>query len=114
MVSMALRKFLILRRPRSGRLEGCAALIQSVIVALLVFSAGIGCADEAPTLADICTLTLGTAVSALPRDAFVDYACGSNGGPPQQALTGWSEYQKCQAEPNGLREVYFRYDDELE
>jgi hypothetical protein len=59
-------------------------------------------------------LKLGTPVSALPRDAFVDYACGSDGGPPQQALGGWSDYDKCPPEQNGLREVYFRYDDELE
>src|SRR5215472_5137368 len=111
---MALRKFLILRRPRSGRLEGCTALVQSVIAALFVFGAGIARADEAPTRADIWTLTLGTPVSALPRDAFVDYACGSKGGPPQQALRDWSDYDKCPPETNGLREVYFRYDDELE
>jgi len=67
-----------------------------------------------PTRADIWTLKLGTPASALSRDAFVDYACGSNGGPPQQLLTGWSDYGNCPAEPNGLREVYFRYDDELE
>ena len=115
-----------LRRPRPGptrraargrlrsRHEGGTALIQSVIAALLAFGVGVARADNAPTRADIWTLKLGTPVSALSSDAFVDYACGSNGGPPQQALTGWSEYQKCQAEPNGLREVYFRYDDELE
>ena len=84
------------------------------VAAFLVLSANIACADDAPTRADVWTLKLGTPASALSSDAFVDYACGNNGGPPQQALTGWSEYQKCQAEPNGLREVYFRYDDELE
>ena len=115
-----------LRRPRPGptrraargrlrsRHEGGTALIQSVIAALLAFGVGVARADNAPTRADIWTLKLGTPASALSSDAFVDYACGNNGGPPQQALTGWSEYQKCQAEPNGLREVYFRYDDELE
>jgi len=45
---------------------------------------------------------------------LVDYACGSNGGPPQQSLAGWSDYDKCHPEPNGLYEVDFRYDDELE
>jgi hypothetical protein len=84
------------------------------VAALFVLAAGVSLAEEAPTLADIWTLKLGTPASALPRDAFVDYACGSNGGPPPQALTGWSEYHKCQAEPNGLREVSFRYDDEIE
>jgi hypothetical protein len=85
-----------------------------VKVALLILGIGDAGAGDVPTRADIWTLKLGTPASALPRDAFVDYACGSNGGPPQQALSGWSDYQKCPAEPNGLREVYFRYDDELE
>jgi hypothetical protein len=85
-----------------------------IVAALFILGAGIARAEEAPKRADIWTLKLGTPASALPRDAFIDYACGSNGGPPQQALTGWTDYNKCQAEPNGLREVYFRYDDELE
>src|SRR6202022_591412 len=67
-----------------------------------------------PMRADIWSLKLGTPASALPQDAFVEYACGGKGGPPQQALTGWSDYDKCPPEPNGLREVNFRYDDELE
>jgi hypothetical protein len=85
-----------------------------VIVALAVISAGVTSAEEPPARSDVWTLKLGTSAAALARDAFVDYACGSNGGPPQQALTGWSDYDKCSPEPNGLREVYFRYDDELE
>ena len=123
---MALRKFLILRRPPTGprfawpedrlcgRLEGRTALIQSIVAALLLLGATMVRADDAPTRADIWSLKLGTPAAEMPRDAFVDYACGSNGGPPQQALVGWSEFEKCQPERNGLREVYFRYDDELE
>lgn len=84
------------------------------VAACLVLGAALAHAEDAPTRADIWTLKLGAPASALPRDAFVDYACGSNGGPPQQALSGWSDYAKCRPEPNGLREVYFRYDDELE
>jgi hypothetical protein len=88
--------------------------IRTATAAVLLLGVGIAAADDAPTRADIWSLKLGTPASALPNDAFVDYACGSNGGPPQQALTSWSEYQKCPPEQNGLREVYFRYDDELE
>jgi len=80
----------------------------------LILGVAIAHAEDARPRADIWTLKLGTPASALSRDAFVDYACGSNGGPPRQALTGWSDYDKCPPEPNGLREVYFRYDDELE
>jgi len=90
------------------------SVLHAIIAALLLLGVGIARGEDAPTRADIWTLKLGTPASALPRDAFVEYACGSNGGPPQQALTGWSDYDKCPPEPNGLHEVDFRYDDELE
>jgi len=83
-------------------------------VAALVLGAGLARAEDQRARADIWSLKLGTPASALPHDAFDDYACGSNGGPPQQLLAGWADYDKCRSEPNGLREVYFRYDDELE
>jgi hypothetical protein len=84
------------------------------LAALIAIGAGIARADDAPRRADIWSLKLGTPASALPRGDFIDYACGSNGGPPQQPLSGWSNYGKCPPERDGLREVYFRYDDELE
>ena len=85
-----------------------------VILAALILGAGLACAEEMPRRADVWSLKLGTPASALPNNDFIDYACGSNGGPPQQSLSGWSDYEKCPPEPNGLREVYFRYDDEVE
>ncbi|MBV8504625.1 MAG: hypothetical protein JOZ11_02240 [Alphaproteobacteria bacterium] len=99
-----------------GRAVIAERRIRAIIAAamLIVLGAGGASGEDVPTRADIWSLKLGTPVSALPRDAFVDYACGSNGGPPQQALRGWSDYDKCPLEPNGLHEVYFRYDDELE
>lgn len=83
-------------------------------VAALVLEAGLARAEDQPARADIWSLKLGTPAAALPLDAFVEFACGSNGGPAQQSLAGWSDYDRCRPEPNGLREVYFRYDDELE
>jgi hypothetical protein len=80
----------------------------------LILGAGLARAQEQLLRADIWSLKLGTPALALSNNEFIDYACGSNGGPPQQPLAGWSDYGKCPAEPSGLREVYFRYDDELE
>src|SRR4051812_38330643 len=68
---------------------------------------------ERPRRLEVWDLQLGAAVAQLP-DEFVDYACGTNGGPPALPLNGWSEFRRCRSEPSGLREVYFRYDDELE
>jgi len=48
------------------------------------------------------------------RTSSVDYACGTNGGPPGRALDRWRDFRLCRMEVSGLREVYFRYDDELE
>ena len=66
-----------------------------------------------PTRLEVWDLRLGSQIEQLP-DEFIDYACGTNGGPPSTPLNGWREVRRCRPEPNGLREVYFRYDDELE
>jgi hypothetical protein len=70
-------------------------------------------AQQRPNRLEIWDLKLGMSVTDLP-DEFTDYACGNNGGPPSTALTGWKDFKRCRPEPGGLREVYFRYDDELE
>jgi hypothetical protein len=65
--------------------------------------------------ASVWDLKLGQAISAQPSpDAFRGFACGSNGGPPRQRLAGWTDFARCPAEPTGLHEVYFEYDDEYE
>jgi hypothetical protein len=70
-------------------------------------------AQQRPNRTEIWELAFGAAAEALP-DEFSDYACGTNGGPPSRPLTGWRDFRRCRAEPSGLREVYVRYDDELE
>ena len=65
--------------------------------------------------ATVWDLKLGQPVSAQPApEQFRGFACGSNGGPPRRQLSGWDDFQRCDAEANGLREVYFEYDDEYE
>jgi hypothetical protein len=84
-----------------------------VIVAAAAAAAAAAEVERRPQRAEIWDLPLGAAAQKLP-DAYVDYACGTNGGPPSLPLSGWREFRRCRAEPSGLREVYFRYDDELE
>jgi hypothetical protein len=62
----------------------------------------------------IWDMTFGTLVADLPDEEFVDPACGTNGGPPGLRLAGFEEFEKCRAEATGLREVWFRHDDEEE
>jgi hypothetical protein len=68
--------------------------------------------DLPPKIWDI---KLGIPISALPLKDFVDPACGTNGGPPARVLKGFEEFAVCSVErTTGLREVWFRYDDEME
>jgi hypothetical protein len=66
-----------------------------------------------PARTEIWDLKLGTPVGQLP-DEFIDHACGTNGGPPSVPLNGFNDFRRCRPEASGLREVYFRYDDEWE
>jgi hypothetical protein len=96
------------------QLRHTARLILTVIAGVAVAAAAAAQgAGQPPRRAEIWDLKLGTPATALPG-GFGEYACGTNGGPPSLPLAGWSDFRRCRAEPNGLREVYFRYDDELE
>jgi hypothetical protein len=80
------------------------------IAAALALSFGSASAHERH---DVWDLHLGQSASALPRD-FVEFACGTNGGPPARPLGGFADYLSCKAGKTGLYEVYFRYNDEDE
>src|SRR3984893_9656483 len=87
-----------------------AGLASSLAAAMLLTAA------QAQTLPPkIWDITLGIPISALPLNDFVDAACGTNGGPPARVLKGFEEFAVCPVETTtGLREVWFRYDDEME
>jgi hypothetical protein len=87
-----------------------ARILAAMVLTLLAAGAR---AQERPPRLEVWDLRLGTPADRLP-DEFVDLACGNNGGPPSAPLNAWGEFRRCRAEPSGLREVYFRYDDELE
>jgi hypothetical protein len=87
--------------------------------AALIF--GVLCAIAAPAAAQrarratIWDLKIGAPVAQQPAPAeFHGFACGSNGGAPRMQLAGWSDFKRCPAEPDGLHEIYFEYDDENE
>ena len=73
-----------------------------------------GSAQERPTRLEVWDITLGSHADTLPSREFIEFACGTNGGPPSRPLTGFSDFRKCKPEDNGLYEVYFRYDDQVE
>jgi hypothetical protein len=103
-----------LRRPASHA-ESSAGII--LCSALLLFTLDLRVSADAQELrrATLWDLKLGEPISAQPApEEFRGFACGSNGGAPRQPLAGWQDFARCRAEPDGLHEVYFEYDDELE
>lgn len=58
-------------------------------------------------------INLGDSAATIPNE-YVNYACGTNGGPPSIPLKDFTAFKKCRPDPMGLHEVYFQYDDELE
>jgi hypothetical protein len=87
--------------------------LMAALFALLCAVDAFGAPAERPRRLEVWDLVLGTPADQLP-DEFIDLACGTNGGPPAQPLNAFTEFRRCRMEPSGLREVYFRYDDELE
>lgn len=77
--------------------------------------AGAPSASEKTKRLTLQSLKLGSTLEEMPEWlAFRNYACGSNGGPPLTKLSGWSDFQSCAPDENGLHEVYFEYDNEAE
>lgn len=92
--------------------------VLAAVVAVAWAPAGVGqeVAGEVPEMRDVepsvWDLVLGSHASELPTDQFVDFACGTNGGPPSRLLSSWTDYALCEAEDaTGWHEVYFQYDD---
>jgi hypothetical protein len=70
-------------------------------------------AQERPKRFNVWDIHLGDAASSIP-DEYVNYACGTNGGPPSIPVPNFASFKKCKPNADGLYEVYFEYDDELE
>jgi hypothetical protein len=60
----------------------------------------------------IWDVVLGQPVSQIPEAQVSELACGTNGGPPAQSLTVFEDLAACPAEPSGLHELTFFYDNE--
>jgi hypothetical protein len=93
--------------------RGACGVLSVVLLALGIVPVAAQRPGELPKRASILDIQIGTAASAIP-DEFINYACGTNGGPPSIPLANFAQFNKCKPDVNGLREVYFEYDDELE
>ena len=88
-------------------------LVTATWLALVLVVPGITTASgqSPPKIWDV---KLGTSVGELPDEEFVDPACGTNGGPPGLRIATFEQFEQCNPEASGLREIWFRYDDEEE
>ncbi len=84
-------------------------------LSLVLFSLTAAAQDGPLYAPAVWDLQIGAHVSELPADQFINFACGTNGGPPSLPIDGWSAFRSCRPEDaTGLFEVYFEYDNELE
>lgn len=70
-------------------------------------------AQDQPRRFTTWDLGIGEPAAAIP-DESINHACGNDGGPPATRIQGCTDFRRCAADANGLHEVYFEYDDELE
>jgi hypothetical protein len=88
------------------------AFAHPTVLALALFL--IDAASAQQPLPRIWDLQLPSPVGDLPEEEFVDPACATNGGPPGLAIGSFERFERCRPEASGLREIWFRYDDEWE
>src|SRR6266699_458166 len=87
---------------RNGRRYSARA----ATLALILAGAGADAAWGQQPLPRIWDVQLGTPVSELPEEEFVDPACGTNGGPPGLRLDSFEQFDRCRPESSGLREIW--------
>ncbi len=96
-------------------LATCIALSTASLPFAMAQDAGAPSAGDKTKRLTLQSLKLGSTLAGMPEWlAFRNYACGSNGGPPLAKLSGWSDFERCAPDENGLHEVYFEYDNEAE
>ncbi len=80
---------------------------------ILVFALGSEALAQSKTR--LWDIKLGTHVSKLPVQEFVNPTCGRSGGAPSTRVESFSDFERCRTEvETGLRELLFIYDDEWE
>jgi hypothetical protein len=79
----------------------------SLLCAALAAMAGVS-QSRAEEENDLREFRLGMKVADLPGSGYADFTCAAA---PQKELAGWEDYAQCPADPPGLHEIRFRYDE---
>ena len=74
------------------------------LVMILFAPTGLSQAQEPSKRFSIWDIHLGDAASAIP-DEYVNYACGTNGGPPSRKLPNFAAFKTCKTGADGLHEI---------
>ncbi|MCW5697153.1 MAG: pentapeptide repeat-containing protein [Bauldia sp.] len=100
--------------PNSGVLGRALRRATAVATSVLAIAAASGALaqDSASGRSTIRDVVIGAPLSEQPPD-FQEFACGTNGGPASLLINSLADFGLCPAEPTGLHEVQFRYNDEL-
>ncbi len=91
--------------------------IAQIVAVVLAFGLGqsvltpTAWAETEPDFA-IWDVQLGLPVEQVPNSAAAVISCGTKGGPASIELASFADWAQCPAEPTGLHEVQFSYDDE--
>ena len=83
-----------------------------LLAGLIAWEAGPTDAQQRPTRGEVWDLKLGAAPRRCPTNSPTMPAAPM--ADRRHFRFGWNDFRRCRPEPDGLREVYFRYDDELE
>lgn len=78
-------------------------------LALALTMATLGAASA--VAGDVREFTVGLSVDQLPDTGYLGFTCGGHEGEEGQAIADWGSFRDCPPGPQGLREVFFRYDD---
>src|SRR5881296_2107501 len=90
----AIHDLLAVTRSKTWMPATSAGMTGMLIAIAFMFNVPDVSAQQRPNRFEIWDLKLGTAVADLP-DEFTDYACGTGGGPPSIALTGFRDFRRC-------------------
>jgi hypothetical protein len=94
--------------PRLQRMN-CAFLWAAGIVAWLATASGTSPAAGSPWESDVRQLRVGAKLDDRSAAGLTRFSCAGNGA---LTLAGWSDYRRCPADAEGLREIRFEFKDE--
>jgi hypothetical protein len=80
---------------------------RSILFGLALGAVAITSAAQATPQNDVRDLSIGEAVTDLPKAGYAGFACVAE---PKLSLSDWQDWRKCPADSSGLHAIRFGYD----